>query len=73
MANKVSEDVKHKMALANHRIDQIYDFVCGPNPDMTRKQFRKEFKALADPNRMRMDMESIALQKQIQQQGMMLN
>ncbi len=66
---ELPEDVKRKMAQANQRIDQIYDAVAGTNPDMPRSEFRKAFKELADPRLARRDMESIELQKTIQQQG----
>ncbi len=69
MSKELPEDVKRKMALANARIDAIYKEVSGPNPNMSRMKFRREFKALADPRLARSDMETIALQKQIQQSG----
>ena len=71
MAKELPEDVKRKMAISNRNIDRIYDTVSGPNPNMSRAEFRKEFKALADPRLIRNDMETIALQKKVQEAGML--
>lgn len=54
---------------------RIYNGLKQPDgtSDMSFEDFRKEFISLGDPSKMRIDMESIALQKQIQQSAVSLN